>query len=192
MRLILASSSPRRREILTKLGYKFDAVASAAKEQCSFSRPHLIVKDLAFKKAFDVARLYPDAVVIGGDTIVYCKGRVLGKPKNKADALKILRMENGSWQKVYSGLAIICLKRKAAVCGYDVTACKARRLSEAQLKDLAGRHMDKAGAYAMQDKEDYFIERIRGAYDNVVGFPSELFKKMLKEMQKHLNKGDIK
>ena len=116
----------------------------------------------------------------------------MGKPKSKADALKILRMENGSWQKVYSGLALICLKRKAAVCGYDVTACKARRLSEAQLKDLAGRHMDKAGAYAMQDKEDYFIERIRGEYDNVVGFPSELFKKMLKEMQKYLDKGDIR
>lgn len=185
MRFILASSSPRRREILGGLGFKFDVIASAAEENTACRRPHLIVKDLAFKKAFEVALRYPDAVVIGGDTIVYCKGRVLGKPKDKADALRILKMENGSWQKVYSGLALVCANRRLAVSGYEVTACKARRLSAAQLKALAGKHMDKAGAYAMQSEEDFFIEKIRGPYDNVVGFPSELFKKMLKEMQKH-------
>jgi septum formation protein len=90
-------------------------------------------------------------------------------------------MENGSWQSVYSGLAIICKKQNKAVAGFDITKCKARFLDGRTLKSIARRHMDKAGAYAMQDKDDMFIERIIGSYDNVVGMPSELFKKMMKE-----------
>ncbi len=186
MRLILASASPRRRDILKKLGYKFDVIASSADEHTDKKRPGAMVKEIAFKKAFDVARQYPKAIVIGGDTIVYCKGEVLGKPKNKADALRLLRKENGSWQSVYTGLALICYAKRKVITGVQKTACKARKLDEETLKNFAGKHMDKAGAYAMQDNDDIFIQKIVGPYDNVVGFPSQLFKKMLAEIKRGL------
>ncbi len=181
MRLILASASPRRREILKKHGYDFDIIAADVKEHSDKKYPAAYVKEIALQKAFCVAQQYPDAVVIGADTIVYCKGEVLGKPKNKKDALRLLSMENGSWQKVYTGIAIVCKNKKKILQGVEVTKCKARKLPLAELEILAGKHMDKAGAYAMQDNDDMFIEKISGPYDNVVGFPSELFKEMLKE-----------
>jgi septum formation protein len=183
MRIILASSSPRRREILARLGCKFDVISPATRERTNKKRPSAIVKDLALQKSFAVAALYPDAVVIGGDTLVYCKGQILGKPETRADALRLLRLENGSWQRVYSGLAIIQKSKNKIICGCDITACKARRLSEAALQKIAGKHMDKAGAYAMQDENDMFIERVKGSRDNVVGMPSELFLQMIKEFE---------
>ena len=183
MRLILASSSPRRQAILKRLGYKFDVITTGVKEKTSKKRPSGKVTELALKKAFGVAALYPDAVVIGGDTLVYCKGEVLGKPKDKKDALRLLKKENGSWQSVYSGLAVICKSKNKILTGYDVTRCKARRLDDKTLLELSGKHLDKAGAYAMQDKDDMFIERFEGSADNVVGFPSELFLEMIKEFE---------
>lgn len=183
MRLILASASPRRKDILTRLGYKFDVISADIKENTLKKRPHAKVMDIALKKAFSVAALYPGAVVIGGDTIVYCKGEVLGKPKDKKDALRLLNKENGSWQSVYSGLAIVCKDKNKILTGYDVTKCKAKKLDKSTLEELSGKHLDKAGAYAMQDKDDMFIERFEGSADNVVGFPSELFLEMIKEFE---------
>lgn len=183
MRLILASASPRRRDILKRLGYKFDVISADIQEKTNKKRPSDKVMDIALQKAFSVASLYPGAVVIGGDTIVYCKGEVLGKPKDQKDALRLLKKENGSWQSVYSGLVIICKEKNKIVRGYDVTRCKARKLSEETLKEFSAKHLDKAGAYAMQDKDDMFIERFEGSADNVVGFPSELFLEMIKEFE---------
>lgn len=182
MRIILASASPRRRDILKRLGYKFDIISSSIKETTTKKRPFAVVKDLALKKALSVAALYPDALVIAGDTLVYCKGEILGKPKNQKDALRLLNKENGSWQSVYSGLALVCKNKKQILCGYDVSLCKARKLSAETLENLSYKHLDKAGAYAMQDKNDMFIEKVIGSKDNVVGFPSELFKEMIKKL----------
>ena len=181
MRIILASGSPRRKAILKKLGYKFDVINPTLKETTSKKLPHKIVQELALKKAFSVAVMYPDALIIGGDTLVYCKGKILGKPKDEKDALNLLKIENNSWQAVYSGLALICKNKNKLLLGYDKTLCKARNLNLKTLKNLASKNLDKAGAYAMQDKDDCFIKKIKGSYDNVVGFPSELFKKMIKE-----------
>ena len=177
----MASGSPRRQALLKKAGYNFDVICPDVKETTTKKLPHKIVQELALKKAFSVAVLYPDALVIGGDTLVYCKGKILGKPKNEADALKLLRLENNSWQAVYSGLALICKNKNKLFVGYDKTLCKARNLDFKTLKNLASKNLDKAGAYAMQDEDDQFIERIKGSYDNVVGFPTELFKEMIKE-----------
>lgn len=181
MRIILASGSPRRQTLLKKAGYNFDIICPDVKEITSKKLPHKIVQELALKKAFSIAVLYPDALIIGGDTLVYCKGKILGKPKNEADALKLLKIENNSWQTVYSGLALICKNKNKLLLGYDKTLCKARNLNLKELKELAAKNLDKAGAYAMQDTDDQFIERIKGSYDNVVGFPTELFKEMIKE-----------
>ena len=181
MQLVLASKSPRRIEILKELGMDFEIIPSQNPEFSLYKRPSLRVTDLATQKAFDVARKYPGKIVIGADTLVFCKGEVIGKPKNPADALRILRKLNGAWQSVYMGMCIMCLDEHKALYGYEVSKCKARTLSPEQLKHLAGKHLDKAGAYAVQDEQDPFIERIVGSRSNVVGFPTELFEKMFKE-----------
>lgn len=181
MYIVLASKSPRRIELLKQLGIKFDVIPSQCEEKSNKKRPAMRVKELALQKAFDVARKYPNAVVIGADTLVYCKGEIIGKPKNQQDALRILRKLNGAWQSVYTGVCVLCLREQKMVFGHDVSKCKARKLSEAELRHLAGKHMDKAGAYAVQDNEDPFIEKIVGSKTNVVGFPVEFFNKLFKE-----------
>lgn len=181
MYIVLASKSPRRIELLKQLGVKFDVIPSQCEEKSTKKRPAARVKELALQKAFDVARKYPNAVVIGADTLVYCKGEIIGKPKNKQDALRILRKLNGAWQSVYTGVCIVCLSERKMLFGHEVSKCKARNLSDDELLHLAGKHMDKAGAYAVQDNEDPFIEKIVGSKTNVVGFPVEFFNKLLKE-----------
>ena len=184
MQLVLASKSPRRIELLKQLGFTFDIIPSQCKEISTKKRPSALVTELAVQKAFDVAQKYPGAVVIGADTLVYCKGKIIGKPKDRADALRILRRLNGSWQSVYTGVCMVCAAEHKILFGYDVSRCKARRLSAQELEHLAGKHMDKAGAYAVQDEDDPFIERIVGSRSNVVGFPIEFFEKLRKEFFK--------
>lgn len=184
MYIILASKSPRRIELLNKLGLKFDVIPSQRAEKSTKKRPSARVTELAMQKAFDVAQKYPDAAVIGADTLVYCKGEIIGKPKNVADAKRILRKLNNSWQSVYTGVCVVCLSRKKMLFGHAVSKCKARNLSAEELNHLAGKHMDKAGAYAVQDTQDPFISRIVGSRTNVVGFPTELFEKLWKEFLK--------
>lgn len=184
MKLVLASRSPRRIELLKEMGKQFEICPAVSPEQTKYKRPHLKVADLSFKKALEVAHKYPNALVIGADTLVFCKGQVIGKPKDEQDALRILKMLNGSWQTVFTGVTLICLKDKKVVRAVERTRCKARTLPLAQLKEMAGKHLDKAGAYAVQDNDDQFIQTIRGSRTNVVGFPVELFTKMLKEFEK--------
>ncbi len=184
MRLILASRSPRRIALLKELGMAFDVCPAVQPERTKYKRPSLKVADLSAHKALEVAQKYPDSLVIGADTLVFCKGEVIGKPKDEEDALRILRKLNGSWQTVYTGVTLLHLRSKTCVRGVDKTYCKARRLSLKELQEMAGKHLDKAGAYAVQDKGDHFIEKMRGSRTNVVGFPVELFTKMLKEFEK--------
>ena len=182
--LILASKSPRRIEILKTLGKKFEVIPSQCAEKSTKKRPSARVVELACQKAFDVAQKYPAATVIGADTLVFCKGEVIGKPKNKADALRILKKLNGSWQSVYTGVCLVCKDTRKLLYGYEISHCKARCLSQQELAHYAGKHMDKAGAYAVQDDADPFIEKIVGSRSNVVGFPVEFFNQLYKEFIK--------
>jgi len=180
-KLILASQSPRRVRLLKEAGIAFTKLPSRIKENSSFTKPELIVKELAYKKALSVALKNPGRPVLGADTIVFCKGRVLNKPKNNADALRLLRLQNGSWQTVYSGVSLLWLEKGVFLADFGASRCKARKLDAARLKELAGRHPDKAGAYAVQDAEDEFIEKIEGRFDTVVGLPMDLVKKFMKK-----------
>lgn len=184
MKIILASRSPRRIALLKEMGKKFDVCPSQAPEDTRYRRPHLKVADLSAKKAWEVAQKYPQALVIGADTLVFCQGEVIGKPKDKRDALRILKKLNGAWQSVYTGVTMIHGASKRFVRAVEKTRCKARRLPLAQLQEMAGKHLDKAGAYAVQDKDDQFIETIQGSRTNVVGFPVELVTRMFKEFEK--------
>ncbi|MBR3632696.1 MAG: septum formation protein Maf [Elusimicrobiaceae bacterium] len=184
MKLVLASRSPRRIELLRQLGKKFVISPSEKAEVTRYKRPHLQVLDLSAQKALTVAQKYPQALVIGADTLVYCGGEVIGKPKDEKDALRILRKLNGTWQSVYTGVTLVHLALGKCVRGVAKTRCKARKLPLAQLQKLAGKHLDKAGGYAVQDEDDLFIEKIQGSRSNVVGFPVELFTEMMKEFEK--------
>ena len=182
--LILASKSPRRIEILKSLGKQFEIIPAQCAERSAKKRPSARVVELATQKAFDVANKYPAATVIGADTLVFCKGEIIGKPKDKQDALRILKKLNGSWQSVYTGVCMVCKETHKIVYGYDVSHCKARRSSQTELARYAGKHLDKAGAYAVQDDEDPFIEKIVGSRTNVVGFPVEFYQQLQKEFNK--------
>jgi septum formation protein len=179
-RLILASKSPRRKDLLSRAGIKYRVIPSHIEEITDYKRPALIVRELAYKKALSVALKHPAYPVLGSDTLVYCKGEILGKPEGNRDALRLLRLLNGSWQAVHTGVALIWLEKEIFLAGSEVSRCKARKLSETQLKAFASKHHDKAGAYAVQDKDDAFIEKIEGRFDTVVGLSMNLVRKFMK------------
>lgn len=176
--LVLASGSPQRRKLLRELGVPFEVIPSRASENSREKDPRRLVQLLARRKALAVARLRPDALVLGADTIVYCRGEILGKPKDPADALRILNLLNGSWQRVYTGVAVAWDGGRGLLGGVAVSRVLARRLPEQTLERLAGKHMDKAGAYAVQDRDDPFIARVSGDFDNVVGLPMRLVRRL--------------
>jgi septum formation protein len=177
--LILASKSPRRKELLAQAGIKYRVIPSHIAEKTAYKRPALIVRELAYKKALSVALRHPGSPVLGSDTIVYCKGEVLGKPEHYKDALRLLKLLNGSWQTVHTGVALIWLDKGVFLAGSEATRCKARRLAETELRALASKNHDKAGAYSVQDKDDYFIEKMEGRFDTVVGLSMNLVKKFI-------------
>ena len=119
--------------------------------------------------------------MLGSDTLVYCKGRALGKPEGLKDALRLLRLQNGSWQAVHTGVALIWLDKGVFLAGNEVSRCKARKLTGTELRDMAAKHHDKAGAYAVQDTDDIFVEKIEGRFDTVVGLSMNLVRKFLKK-----------
>ncbi len=179
--LILASRSPRRREMLAEAGIKYRVLPSRIEERTAYRRPDLIVRELAYKKALSVALGHPGSPVLGSDTLVYCKGKVIGKPDGTAHALRLLRLLNGSWQSVHTGVALVWLEKGIFLAGSEVSRCKARRLPETELRAMASKHHDKAGAYAVQDTGDAFIEKIEGRYDTVVGLSMNLVRKFLRK-----------
>ncbi len=181
MKFILASSSPRRREILKKRGYKFKIIPSKIKEISKYKKPHLVVIELAQKKAENVSQSYPDTAVLAADTIVFCDGKIIGKPKNEKEAYKMLKFQSGKWQKVYTGVALIWKKKNIKMLGYEKTLCYMRKIDEKKLREIFRKHLDKAGGWAVQDKNDMLITKIKGRYDNVVGLPMNLVEKFFKK-----------
>jgi len=187
--LILASKSPRRIELLKQAGIKHRVIPSNIDETSSYKRPAMIVRELAYKKALSVALKHPGSPVLGSDTLVYCKGQVLGKPEDRADALRLLRLQNGSWQAVHTGVALIWLEKGFFMAGSDISRCKARKLDERELKDMSAKHLDKAGAYAVQDKDDVFVERIEGRFDTIVGLSMNLVRDFMKKADRRAARG---
>ena len=170
--LILASASPQRRALLRKLKVPFTIAPSLVSERSSEKRPRRLVELLARRKALEISRRHPEAAVLGADTIVVCRGRILGKPRDAAHAFRILKTLNGRWQRVYTGIAFALDGGRRVVSKVALTRVLARRLPEERLKAMAGKHLDMAGAYAVQDKDDPFIARVDGDFDNVVGLPT--------------------
>ncbi|MEE0944377.1 MAG: Maf family protein [Clostridia bacterium] len=177
-KIILASASPRRSEILKNIGLRFDIVVSDADESSiSENCPaELYVQGLALLKAAAAAKkteCEKDGVVIAADTVVVLDGKILGKPKDREDAAEMLRMLSGREHSVITGICVLRLKDAFSVCESVVTKVKFKDLSP-ELIDLyvaTNEPLDKAGAYGIQGKGAILAERIDGDYFNVVGLP---------------------
>lgn len=179
--LILASGSPRRKQILRENGIRFRVLPSGVGESVPRGTPPgAMVKMLAERKARFVARRNPEAVVLGADTTVYINDHIVGKPRNPAHARRMLRELSGAWQKVYTGVAIVWDGGNRRAVGFAVSRVRMRRLTEQEIQRASAKHLDKAGGYAVQEEEDAFVDRIVGDYDNVVGLPMRLVKKLLR------------
>lgn len=179
-KIILASASPRRISLLKEWGMDFEVVPSGVDENTDLKRPSYIVKELSYRKGNDVASR-KNGLIISADTIVVLNGKIVGKPKDEAESESILRELNGSVHKVYTGVAIIDSISQTQSVFYDCAGVKMRKLPESELRQLFGKHMDKAGAYAIQDTDDDFVEKIYGDYYTVVGLP---YIKLSKELTK--------
>ena len=173
-RIILASSSPRRREILEKYNMDHRVVKSKTLEKINpKDRPEVTAMGLAFEKAMDVAQTNPDSLVIGADTIVVYENQILGKPVDREEALRILSLLNGKVHEVISGLSLIHMNKKIKLIDYEKTKVKFRKLDEEYIERYidSKEPFDKAGAYGIQDYGALLVENIEGSYLNVVGLP---------------------
>src|SRR4030042_6407233 len=173
-RLILASKSPRRYDLLKQMGLNFEVIPSAVEEvfaQAESPREHVV--RLAEAKALDVGNRFPENWVIGADTIVYVDGIILGKPKNREEALEMLRLISGKEHRVLTGVSVRHLKKGKGECETVETAVRVKTLSQAEMDWYVrtGEPFDKAGGCGIQGIGSFMIESINGAYTNVVGLP---------------------
>lgn len=184
-KIVLASQSPRRRELLGGLISEFDIIVDTAEEVADPDMtPEELVKSLALQKAHNVARQADgDAIVIGADTVVCIDGRVLGKPKDEAEAEKMLKMLSGREHHVCTGFAVVDNATGKTVCDFERTVVKFKPLTDEEIEKYIklGEPMDKAGAYGIQGVGALFVEGIKGDYFNVVGLPLCALFKSLKE-----------
>ena len=185
MEWILASASPRRRELLKEYIPAFAVIPAKGEEKAAAGlSPERLVCALAQQKAEEIAAL-PAAqgkAVIGSDTVVAYAGEVLGKPKDEADAKRMLTMLSGQVHQVYTGVCV-ALPSGERIVEADCTDVEFACLSDGEIDAYiaTGSPMDKAGAYGIQDGG--LVKRIVGSYSNVVGFPCELFEKILKRIK---------
>ena len=185
MEWILASASPRRRELLKTYIPTFAVIPAKGEEKAEDGlTPQQVVCALARQKADEVAALHEakGKAVIGSDTVVAYAGEVLGKPKDEADAKRMLTMLSGQVHQVYTGICVV-LPSGERIVEADCTDVEFVRLSDEQIDAYiaTGSPMDKAGAYGIQDGG--LVKNIVGSYSNVVGFPCELFEKILKTIK---------
>ncbi|MGE3468002.1 MAG: nucleoside triphosphate pyrophosphatase, partial [Pyrinomonadaceae bacterium] len=174
-KLILASGSPRRAEILTSVGWEFTKhVACIDESERAGEAPEDYVMRLAREKAEAVAASYPECIVLGADTTVVIDGGILGKPKDLFDARRMLGLLAGNWHEVLTGVAIA--RSGEVAIGIQSTRVKFCSMNDAEIDFLAefGDPLDKAGAYAVQAQAALFIDGIEGDYWNVVGLPVSL------------------
>ncbi len=189
MKIVLASGSPRRRELLNAVGVTDFEVCPAKGEEKAADNlpPQEIVKCLSCAKAQEVAANYgEDTVIIAADTIVWADGRVFGKPKNEDDAFAMLRTLSGKSHEVYTGISVICNGR--TISEAECTSVRFRNLSDDEIRAYiaTGEPMDKAGAYGIQGRASLMVEKIDGDYFNVVGLPLCRLGQMLKTIGVHL------
>lgn len=184
MRVILASKSPRRKEILENLGLTFEIMVADADESSEITEPCALVQALAAKKGravLDKLDEKDDLLLIACDTLVYAEGEFLGKPRDRADAERMIRMLSGRSHQVVSGLYLFCQGRE--VTAAEVTGVTFDEMSDGEIEDYINspEPYDKAGGYAVQGRASVFVRGLEGDYFNVVGLPVNLLYRTLKQ-----------
>lgn len=187
--IILASASPRRKELLEQIGLEFEICPAKGEEVISKTIPEEVVMELSGQKAKEVAAMVKsyelehadlttpqDLLVIGADTVVACDDKILGKPKDEADAKRMLHLLSGRDHAVYTGVTFVFLDKKGragAHTFYEKTSVTMKQLTDLEIARYVatGEPMDKAGSYGIQGKCAIYIDRIEGDYNNVVGLP---------------------
>lgn len=190
MRIILASNSPRRKELLHQIFDEFDVIKSNFNEdEVKEKEPEKLVQILSLKKAeevFDrIQNKENELLVIGGDTLVYFEGQVLGKPKDEEDAFSTLKKLQGNKNEVYSAFTIILKEDNKIIKETFLTKSivTMKHMSDEEIQEYikTGEPMDKAGSYAVQGIGSKFIEKIEGSYSSVVGLDIEKLKEILEK-----------
>lgn len=185
---ILASASPRRKELLEQIGMKFDVlIADADETKVDKTIPvNLYVEELALIKAAAAAEMLNRAkdktsLIISADTVVSCDGKILGKPKNEDDAVNMISMLSGREHEVYTGVCVMRMSDSFSVAGYEKTIVKFNDLSAEMIERYVKtkEYADKAGGYGIQGKGAVLVEKIDGDYSNVVGLPLSKLCKIL-------------
>lgn len=191
MKLILASASPRRRELLEQIGLEFVVFPAQGEEFSEKEEPQEFVVELASKKAGEVYErtmaagiLTEESLVLGADTIVVLEGRILGKPKDAQDAVRMLSLLSGNTHEVYTGVSLWMCEhgKKMQYSFYGKTAVTMYPMTEQEKADYvkSGEPLDKAGAYGIQGLGAKFIQKIDGDYNNVVGLPiAQIYQKIM-------------
>lgn len=184
--LILASGSPRRKEILETMGLAFSIDVSEADETFC-GAPDQTVLELSRRKAEAVAVRHPDAFVLAADTLVY-NGKILGKPGTQAHAVQMLRELSGSWHSVYTGMTMIYARTGRMIQRVCETRVHFVEMKDHEIESYvkSNEPMDKAGAYGIQGMGGMFIDKIEGSYSNVVGLPMSALRDMLNELNEEI------
>ena len=181
---ILASASPRRKEIFKQIGIDIKVVESSINESISTDeRPEQIAMSLAFQKAIDVSNKVDNSIIIAADTIVVKENEIIGKPKNKLDARKTLQSLSGQKHNVITGFALIGNNRLTKIVDYELTEVYFKDLDTIEIEAYLEtyEYLDKAGSYAIQGKGSLLVEKINGCYFNVVGLPISKINDLLKK-----------
>jgi septum formation protein len=188
MKIVLASKSPRRREILASLGLRFEIVSADADESSDITDPALLVQELSLRKGRATRELLrragkwdADTLIIASDTVVAAGHEILGKPRDDDDAARMLRLLSDGSHQVISGISLLLGDREIAA--YDTTAVHFSSMSEAEIAWYvqSGEPRDKAGAYAVQGLASIFIKGLAGCYFNVVGLPVHRLDELLRD-----------
>ena len=179
--LVLASASPRRRELLSLTGSPFISDAPETDETCTLP-PREAVAELSRRKAFAGAALHPGCVILAADTLVSVDDTALGKPKDEEDAFRMLRLLSGRWHQVYTGVTVISASGDSFT-GVDATDVHFCTMTDEEIRRyIASKEpMDKAGSYAVQGAAGLWIDELRGSHTNVIGLPLSLTRELLEK-----------
>jgi septum formation protein len=176
MGIILASSSPRRKKILQKLGYSFQIqVPNIDENNFNNLNPIDYAIDVSMRKGLKVHQRYPNDYILSGDTIIEFENQIIGKPKSNLDAIKTLKLLSGKHHFVISALSLTFLENQITI--FDSTKVSFKSLNDNSIQNYIKNFnvMDKAGSYNVEDAKEYFIKNIDGCYNNIVGFPEQKF-----------------
>ncbi|SJZ43290.1 septum formation protein [Cetobacterium ceti] len=188
--MILASKSPRRKEILEKFDFNLKIITKEIEEVSDRSGVIDKILDISRKKVMAVAMDYKNEFVVGADTVVELDGEILGKPKDKEMAFQMLKKLSGRKHRVITAYWIVNIEKEIQISNYDITDVYFHQLKDDEIEWYinTGEPMDKAGAYGIQDKGSLFVEKIDGDFFTVMGFPIGKFVKDLNKMGISLNK----